>query len=118
MVFDTVSVGWNISPARLREGASAGPEPLLHETVSASPSFETETVPPVQVIEASVSPEPPEPHRHILAEHGLVGSMGRRGNPYDNAKAESFMKNLKVEAPEIFPALSMGSISLARSIPR
>ena len=28
----------------------------------------------------------------------LVGSMGRRGNPYDNAKAESFMKTLKVEA--------------------
>ena len=26
-----------------------------------------------------------------------VGSMGRRGNPYDNAKAESFMKTLKVE---------------------
>ena len=25
-------------------------------------------------------------------------SMGRRGNPYDNAKAESFMKTLKVEA--------------------
>jgi putative transposase len=24
--------------------------------------------------------------------------MGRRGNPYDDAKAESFMKTLKVEA--------------------
>ena len=24
--------------------------------------------------------------------------MGRRGNPSDNAKAESFMKTLKVEA--------------------
>ena len=24
--------------------------------------------------------------------------MGRRGNPYDNAKAESFMRTLKVEA--------------------
>ena len=39
-----------------------------------------------------------EPYRHLLAEHGLVGSRGRRGNPYDNAKAESFMKTLKVEA--------------------
>jgi putative transposase len=33
-----------------------------------------------------------------LSRNGLVGSMGRRGNPYDNAKAESFMKTLKVEA--------------------
>jgi putative transposase len=39
-----------------------------------------------------------ETYRSLLAEHGLVGSMGRRGNPYDNAKAESFMKTLKVEA--------------------
>jgi len=37
-------------------------------------------------------------YRQLLAEQGLVGSMGRRGNPYDNAKAESFMKTLKVEA--------------------
>ena len=36
-----------------------------------------------------------ERYRRLLLEHG---SMGRRGNPYDNAKAESFMKTLKVEA--------------------
>jgi hypothetical protein len=34
----------------------------------------------------------------VLLGCGLVGSMGRRGNPYDNAKTESFMKTLKVEA--------------------
>jgi putative transposase len=39
-----------------------------------------------------------EDYRMVLREHGLTGSMGRRGNPYDNAKAESFMKTLKVEA--------------------
>jgi transposase InsO family protein len=38
-----------------------------------------------------------EDYRAELAKHGLNGSMGRRGNPYDNAKAESFMKTLKVE---------------------
>ena len=37
-------------------------------------------------------------HRRILHEHGFVGSMSRRGNPYDNPFAESFMKTLKVEA--------------------
>ena len=39
-----------------------------------------------------------EAYRKVLADHELVGSMSRRGNPYDNAKAESFMKTLKVEA--------------------
>jgi putative transposase len=39
-----------------------------------------------------------EIYREVLDGAGLVGSMGRRGNPYDNAKAESFMKTLKVEA--------------------
>jgi putative transposase len=38
------------------------------------------------------------PHRGLLAAHGLVGSMSRRGNPFDNAKAESFFKTLKLEA--------------------
>jgi transposase InsO family protein len=38
-----------------------------------------------------------EQYRRELAEHGLVGSMSRRGNPYDNSKAESFMKTLKCE---------------------
>jgi putative transposase len=36
-----------------------------------------------------------EDYRAELAMHGLEGSMGRRDNPYDNAKAESFMKTLK-----------------------
>jgi putative transposase len=32
-----------------------------------------------------------------LEEHGIRVSMSRRGNPYDNAYAESFMKTLKYE---------------------
>jgi putative transposase len=39
-----------------------------------------------------------EIYRQLLSNYGLIGSMGRRGNPYDNAKTESFMKTLKVEA--------------------
>jgi putative transposase len=38
-----------------------------------------------------------ENYRAELAKFALNGSMGRRGNPYDNAQAESFMKTLKVE---------------------
>ena len=37
-------------------------------------------------------------HRQILKKYGFTGSMGRRGNPYDNAQAKSLMKTLKVEA--------------------
>jgi transposase InsO family protein len=56
--------------------------------------------------------------------------MGRRGNHYDNAKAESFMKTLKVEAVYLmaskpsrrlqptFPALSTRFTTPADSTPR
>jgi transposase InsO family protein len=33
----------------------------------------------------------------VLDRHGIQASMSRVGNPYDNAKAESFMKMLKYE---------------------
>lgn len=33
----------------------------------------------------------------LLAAQGITASMSRAGNPYDNAKAESFMKTLKTE---------------------
>jgi transposase InsO family protein len=33
----------------------------------------------------------------LLKENGILISMSRRANPYDNAKAESFMKTLKME---------------------
>ena len=33
----------------------------------------------------------------LLTEHDILISMSRRGNPYDNAKAESFFKTLKYE---------------------
>lgn len=55
-------------------------------------------------------------YRQALAEHGLVGSMGRRGNPYDNAKAESFMKTLKVEA--VYPMVYETFDDVAADLPR
>jgi putative transposase len=36
-------------------------------------------------------------YRRRLAEHDVTVSMSRPGNPFDNAKAESFMKTLKTE---------------------
>ena len=42
--------------------------------------------------------------------------MGRRGNPYDNAKAESFMKTLKVEA--VYPMAYETFEDVAADLPR
>jgi putative transposase len=36
-------------------------------------------------------------YTEILAAYDIQPSMSRVGNPYDNAKAESFMKTLKQE---------------------
>lgn len=57
-----------------------------------------------------------ERYRQRLADSGLVASMGRRGNPYDNAKAESFMKTLKVEA--VYPMHFQTFEDVAEHLPR
>ena len=36
-------------------------------------------------------------YTNLLKGSGIAISMSRKGNPYDNAKAESFMKTLKHE---------------------
>jgi putative transposase len=55
-------------------------------------------------------------YRETLAADRLVGSMGRRGNPYDNAKAESFMKTLKVEA--VYPLAYETFTDVVENLPR
>lgn len=36
-------------------------------------------------------------YTELLKEHGIAISMSRKGNPWDNAACESFMKTLKYE---------------------
>jgi transposase InsO family protein len=38
-----------------------------------------------------------ESHRNILKDHGIIQSMSRKGNCWDNAVAESFFHTLKTE---------------------
>jgi putative transposase len=57
-------------------------------------------------------------YRDLLDAHGLRGSMSRRGNPYDNAKAKSFMKTLKVGAvyPMVYETFEKVDADLPRFI--
>ena len=41
-------------------------------------------------------------YTHLLKEHGIRVSMSRKGNPYDNAQVESFIKTLKYEEVYLF----------------
>ena len=54
-------------------------------------------------------------YRDRLREVGLVGSMSRRGNPYDNAKMESLMKTLKVEG--VYPMAFETAEDVAEHLP-
>ncbi len=54
-------------------------------------------------------------YRQALADHGLIELMERRGNPYDNAKAESFIKTLKVQA--IYPVACETCQDVAADLP-
>ena len=40
-------------------------------------------------------------YRKLLAEHGLIASMSRKGDCYDNAPAESFFATLKTEVIDV-----------------
>lgn len=52
----------------------------------------------------------------LLIEHGIRISMSRRGNPYDNAMAESFIKTLKYE--EVYRREYRDLAEARASIPR
>ena len=56
-------------------------------------------------------------YRKLLAKHGLIGSMSRRGNPYENAMAESFMKTLKVEAVYLMEYETFDDVTADLTVP-
>lgn len=57
-----------------------------------------------------------EMHRDLLVEYGFIGSMSRRGNPYNNPQAESLMKTLKVEDVYLMECETFEDV--AASVPR
>jgi putative transposase len=55
-------------------------------------------------------------YRRRLAAAELVGSMGRRGHPYDNARMESLTKTVKVEG--VYPLAFENEDDVAAHLPR
>jgi putative transposase len=71
---------------------------------------------PSRVVQSRVAPQGSGHYRQSLADRGFVSSMGRRGNPSDNAKAGTFMKTLKVEA--FYPMAYEQFEDVAADLPR
>ena len=53
-----------------------------------------------------------EDYRALLAEHGIVCSMSRRGDCYDNAVMESFFSTVKSELADRFPSYGDAKMAL------
>ena len=53
-----------------------------------------------------------EDYQRLLTRHGMVCSMSRRGNCYDNAVIESFFKTVKGELADRFPSYGEAKMAL------
>lgn len=86
--FSRRCIGWNLG-RRLDDGLTLGA--LLHaiENRQVGPGLVHHSDRGVQYASRE--------YTDLLKESGIAISMSRSGNPYDNAKAESFMKTLKYE---------------------
>jgi len=51
-------------------------------------------------------------YQTLLATHGIICSMSRRGNCYDNAVMESFFATVKTELTEHFPSFGEAKMAL------
>ena len=49
-------------------------------------------------------------HKDLLQQHGIVQSMSRKGNCWDNACVESFFHSMKVEAIQYEPTMTRGEM--------
>jgi putative transposase len=106
--FSRKVVGWALAP---HLDASLAVEALDHALADRKPT-------PASLIHHSdrgvqyASTE----YRQRLAGHDITVSMSRPGNPYDNAKAESFIKTLKAEEVD-GRSLTQGVPSASSSTP-
>jgi transposase InsO family protein len=87
-LFTRKAIGWALSSSLHAELAISALKKAL----------ETRTVQPGLIHHSDRGSQyASEQYVAILHEHGITISMSRKGNPYDNATLESFMKTLKTE---------------------
>jgi transposase InsO family protein len=86
--FSRRCIGWNLG-RRLDDGLTLGALGGALESRQVEPGLVHHSDRGVQYASGE--------YTDLLKESGIAISMSRSGNPYDNAKAESFMKTLKYE---------------------
>ena len=92
-VFSRRIVGWNLAPKLTTELALTALRNAI-ESRQPAPGLIHHSDRGVQYASAA--------YVDTLLQHGIVPSMSRPGNPYDNAKCERFMKTLKQEEIRCF----------------
>jgi transposase InsO family protein len=86
--FSRKVVGWNLGPKLTTELALTALSNAI-ESRQPAPGLIHHSDRGVQYASAA--------YVDLLLQHGMIPSMSRPGNPYDNAKCERFMKTLKQE---------------------
>ena len=97
--FSRRCIGWNLG-RRLDDGLTLGALGGALESRQVEPGLVHHSDRGVQYASGE--------YTDLLKESGIAISMSRSGNPYDNAKAESFMKTLKYEEVYLWEYDSFG----------
>ena len=91
--FSRKIVGWNLGPKLITDLALTALKTAI-ESRQPAPGLIHHSDRGVQYASAA--------YVDLLLQHGMIPSMSRPGNPYDNAKCERFMRTLKQEEIRCF----------------
>ena len=105
--FSRKIVGWNLGPKLITELALTALKNAI-ESRQPAPGLIHHSDRGVQYASAT--------YLDLLLQHGMIPSMSRPGNPYDNAKCERFMKTLKQEEIRCFEYKDMEDLRAHLSV--
>jgi putative transposase len=105
--FSRKIVGWNLGPKLITDLALTALKNAL-ESRQPAPGLIHHSDRGVQYASAT--------YVDLLLQHGMIPSMSRPGNPYDNAKCERFMRTLKQEEIRCFEYQDMEDLRAHLSV--